>query len=163
MPAGFTVDSSGNESDDSPSGCAAVDAVDTDTPGEVDTEITFEKAGTWQSIIAAYTLQPGQAEKSFAGFKNAVKSCATFDFPNEDGSVMKFTTKALPAPKLGDESFGIRSAATAEGRKIGLDVTAVRVGDVLAVVIHAAAGTPDSALSATLLTQAVKNLEAAAR
>ncbi|WP_377273197.1 hypothetical protein [Peterkaempfera sp. SMS 1(5)a] len=112
--------------------------------------------------IAAY--RAGDAEKALADLRTALKSCTSYrSTTKSDGTVTAVTTRALPAPSLGDAAVAFELTGTSGGKAMVIRMTEIRVGSSLVLFaglrVH---GTGAADIPAALMAQQVDNLKAAA-
>jgi hypothetical protein len=160
MPTGYSIDSSNDDDDDTPSGCKPLDSLpDTDQYPD-SAEINFTKGSFGPFVGEGITALPeGQAHKLLGELADALSKCSTFSSKNDDGTTTKATLQPLSFPKLGDETFAVRLAMDAEGFPLTLDLVVVRSGSNLLLIDNAGIGTVDSSVTESVTRKAVKKLQ----
>jgi len=163
MPTGFTSSASTEEGSksESLSGCAALDALDTTKDPGVKAKAAFKQSDFGPFISEDIAVQIDKAKENYDRFASAIKTCAAFDSPNDDGEITKFTLAALSFPNLGDETFALKASGTAMF-PVSLDIAVVRLGDTLIFISNGGIGSADSVVTESVTRKAVEKVKAAA-
>jgi hypothetical protein len=132
LPPGWAASDASSDSDDGPSDATCPEGQDLeDVEGpQADGEFSKGQLGPFalQSVIA-----PDDAEEGMTQTVEAFDVCigATWDVPDDDGTITTFTMSELSVPQVGDESAGYRIAGERADGDFTMDIVLVRVGDVL--------------------------------
>ncbi|WP_189079210.1 hypothetical protein [Mangrovihabitans endophyticus] len=152
----------GSLDDDGDAQCPKYAAVIRKTAAMDDISAGFVSPSGTDVVEGILPLTEPAARELVTEYSDAVTACQKMTSTTADGVPYELYLTALSFPKLGDDTFALRTTATLSGITINVDLALIRRGGALIFVVQTARGAIDTATTQDVGRRALAKMNAVA-